>query len=78
MQKRFFLIKKEFDISVISGKSNYCNYMLCFVENKIYKYWDVGIKFVKFSNYICKQFFYQELENLKYIVWGKVLFKILI
>lgn len=78
MQKRFLLIKNESDISVTSGKSNHRNHMLCFVENKIYKHRDAGIKFAKLSNYICKQFPHQELENLKYIVRGKVLFKILI
>lgn len=66
----YFLINKECDRYYKSGnwisfrcigilRNNYIIIVcICFVENKIYKDWGVGIKFVKFINYLVKYFFY--------------------
>lgn len=47
-----------------------------FVENKVYKDRDAGIKFAKLSNYLAKHFPCQKLHDLKFILQGKFLFTV--
>lgn len=50
---------------------------ICFIENKVYKDRDAGIKFAKLSYYLAKHFPHQEFQSLKLILLGKYLFSLI-